>query len=200
MDATSEALMRSSIHDMANVLSGIQGILELSDPSAPLSIRDRARLEAILKEGLGTLERTRHLAMETLPEALIESGPDWRKHLEARLHPLSVMFRCAIDISFEGNPSEDQWPGDLLRGYVLALTRQILPYVQGGSLRMLCGADAQQLRIRWQPVFSIPEGLRKEAGTRPQDIASRWALRAGEALGARLTCEEDALQASIPRT
>jgi len=184
---------------MANTLSGIRGILELSEPSAPLSPRDRARLEAILLEGIGTLERARHLAMESLPQATIEPGTDWRRHLKAMLEPLSVIFRCNIEVGFEGSPGADQWPGDLARGYALALTRQILPYVQGGSMSILCSADGDHLKIRWQPVSNIPEGLQKGDDTRSRDIAARWATRTGDALGARLVGEAEALVALIPR-
>ena len=200
MDPTSEALMRSSIHDMANTLSGIRGILELSDPLAPLSPRDRARLEAILAEGIVTLERARHLAMESLPQAMTEPGPDWRRHLEVLLEPLSVIFRCRIEICFEGSQADDRWPGDLARGYALALTRQILPYVQGGSMRILCHANAQHLLIRWQPVSHIPEGLQTRDDQRSRDISALWATRTGKALGACVTCEDGALLVSIPRT
>ena len=43
--------MRSSIHDLANTLSGIRGILELSDVQKPLSPRDRARLAVAELDG-----------------------------------------------------------------------------------------------------------------------------------------------------
>jgi len=82
MDPASEALMRSSLHDLANAMSGIRGILDLSDPLRPLSPRDRERLDAIIGEGMATLERSRYLAMASLPDALLESGTDWRPLLK----------------------------------------------------------------------------------------------------------------------
>ena len=198
MDPISEALMRSCIHDMANTLSGIQGILELSDPSEPFSTRNWARLEAILLEGNSTLERARHLAMETLPQASPETGAQWRRHLESLLRPLSVIFRCTLEITFEGSDAHDRWPGDLARGFVLSWTRQILPYVHGGTLKLTCRADAQGLQIRWLPVSNLPGGWQKTPDLRAMDIAARWAQRTGEALGARLSSEGEALLASIP--
>ena len=199
MDQASESLMRSSIHDLVNVLSGIRGILELSDPARPLSPRDRARLEAILSDGLNILERSRFLAMGTLPDAVPESGSDWRRRLLEDLEPLSVVFRCRFEIAYEGLPDHDRWPGELLRGYVLALSRQILPYVQGSSLALLCSADAKEWRILWRPAPNLPESLRSDMEGRPRDISARWALRVGSSLGLALTAEGGTLLARIPR-
>jgi len=199
LDPDSEALMRSCIHDMANTLSGIRGILELTDPQAPLSTRDRARLEAILTEGTRTLERSRHLAMGDTPQSLPEPGVDWRRHLEAMLHPLSIIHRCTLHLHFEGDAAWDQWPGDLARGYILALTRQVLPYVQGGSLGLSFAADEDHWKVRWQPLIDLPDSLGHRDGSHTRDIAARWALHAGEILGASLSRAEQALLASIPR-
>ena len=199
MDHTSEALMRSSIHDLANLLSGIRGILELSDPGRPLSSRDRARLDAILTDGMTTLERSRYLATGSLPDANLEAGSDWRGKLTAELKPLAVVFRCEFEIAYEGEAIHDRWPGALLRGYVLALSRQILPYVQGTKVGILCGADQKEWRLRWNPASNIPESLRPELEARPRDISARWALRVGDSLGASLATEAGMLLARIPR-
>ena len=191
--------MRSAIHDLANLFSGIQGILELSDPERPLSQRDRSRLDAILSDGITTLERARYLAMGTLPDAILESGPDWRRKLLAELGPLSVVFRCEFEVAYEGEIAQDRWPGDLLRGYILALCRQILPYVQGPQVGILCCADHKEWRLRWHPASTIPESLQPELEARPRDISARWALRVGGSLGATLATEGGALVARIPR-
>ena len=55
MEPASEALMRSALHDLANVLCGIRGILELSDPQQPLSPRDQSRLDAVIADGMVAL-------------------------------------------------------------------------------------------------------------------------------------------------
>lgn len=199
VDHASEALMRSAIHDLANSLSGIRGILELSDPGRPLSPRDRTRLDAILTEGMTTLERSRFLAMGTLPDAILEPGPDWRRELQEQFQPLSVIFRCKFEVGYEGEATYDRWPGDLLRGYVLALSRQILPYVQGSVLGILCGADHREWRLRWNPASNVPESLRPEMEARPRDISARWALRVGSSLGVCLSTEDGSLLARIPR-
>jgi hypothetical protein len=191
--------MRSSIHDLANILSGIQGILELSDPDRPLTPRDRARLDAILTDGMATLERSRYLAMGTLPESAIESGADWRRQLKDQLQPLSVVFRSRIDVNYEGDPAQDRWPGELLRGYIAAVSRQILPYVQSAALVIFCEADAKEWRLRWTPASNLPESLQPEATNRPRDISARWALRTGAALGITLVAQDECLLARIPR-
>ena len=104
MDQASEGLMRSALHDLANALSGLQGILELSDPMRPLTPRERGRMEAILAEGMTTLDRARHLAMGSLPEAALEAGEAWRLSLAEDLEPLATIFRCPFDITYTGDP------------------------------------------------------------------------------------------------
>ena len=199
MDHESEVLIRAALHDLANTLSGVRGILELSDVDRPLSPRDRMRLDAVLTEGTLTLERARHLAMGTLPDAMVESGPEWRRMLLEELQPMAGLFRCQFEVGYEGDPALDRWPGDLLRGYALALTRQVLPYVQTGLMGILCSADGHEWRLRWSPAGSIPESLRPELEARPRDIAARWALRVGGSLGVTLRCEDGTLLARIPK-
>ena len=200
MDQASESLMRSAIHDLANLFSGVRGILELSDPERPLSQRDRSRLDAILTDGMTILERTRHLAMETLPDASLEAGSGWRRRLSEGLEPLAVVFRCKFEVTYEGEAVCDRWPGDLLRGYVLAVSRQVLPYVQGSGVTIQCGADDKEWWVRWNPGPTIPESLRPAAGERPRDISTRWALQTGGSLGAILAVEQGTLLARIPRS
>lgn len=199
MDAASEALMRSALHDLANVLSGIRGILELSDPHQPLSTRDQSRLDAIISDGMVALERSRHLAMGTLPESMAESGADWRHQLSEQLGPLGILFRRQFSVHHSGEPGDDRWPGELLRSYALALTRQVLPYVQADALEIQCQADAKEWRLLWPHATVIPESLRPDMETRPRDISARWTIRAGAALRAELSVDNRGLLARIPR-
>ncbi len=199
MDPSSEALMRSSLHDLANVLSGIRGILELSDPHQPLSPRDQARLEAVICDGMIALERSRHLAMGTLPESMVESGLDWRHQLAEQLKPLGILFRRRFEIRATGEPGDDRWQGELLRSYALALTRQVLPYTQAECLEIQASADGKEWRLRWPQSAVIPESLRPEMETRPRDISARWAQRVGVALNAILSVDQDGLLVRIPK-
>lgn len=199
MDHASEALIRSVIHDMANALSGVRGILELSPTDRPLSPRDRDRLEAVLAEGVTTLERGRHLAMGTLPDAVAEPGALWRRSLLERLHPLGTLFRCRFEVGYEGDPLHDTWPGELLKGYVHAFARHTLPYVQDGVLGILFGADEREWRVRWSPAANPPEAFVADHDARARDVASRWVLRVGGSLGATLGSEGGATLVRIPR-
>ena len=202
MDPASEMLMRSTLHDLANTLSGIQGILELNDPSQPLTPRNRARLGAILTEGLATLDRARHLAMETLPDANLEDGPSWRARLEHALRPLSLLFRCEFGLEYQGPQDLDRWPGELMLTFTLTLTRQMLPYIQDNHLEMVFDASETEWRIGWSPVAFMPEGLVDPRPERPLDVAAHLATRIGQALSSNLTFDPDKMSvtARIPRT
>jgi len=199
MDPASEALMRSALHDLANVLCGIRGILELSDPQQPLSPRDQSRLDAVILDGMMALDRSRHLAMGTLPESMVESGLDWRHQLTEQLKPLGTLFRRQFQVLYVGEPANDRWPGELLRSYALALTRQVLPYTQSEPLEIHSSSDSREWRLRWLHATVIPESLNPEMETRPRDISARWALCVGAALNATLSADKDGLLARIPR-
>jgi hypothetical protein len=199
MDKQSELLIRSALHDMANVLAGVQGILELSDPGRPLGTRDRDRLEAVVEEGMATLARARHLALGTLPEALIQDGTDWRAQLADELRPMSILFRCQFEFISVPGAGPDRWPGTLFRSYVRAAARQMLPYVQGSVLTLRCEAAADAWRVRLRPVSLLPEGLVAVPEDRPGDISGRWALYTGAALGLEASWAEDILTLTVPR-
>ncbi len=191
--------MRSTLHDMANVLAGVKGLLDLNLPGQPFNLRDRQRLEAVIEEGIATLDRCRHLAMATLPEGPLEPGNLWRDQLLEELEPMGTLFRSRFELGFEGAAEWDQWPGPLLRGYVRAVTRQVLPYARGGTMTIQCGSAPDGWLLRWTPATALPEGLTAGSEDRPTDICSRWAVRLGSALGAALACEAGSLCARIPR-
>lgn len=199
MHNPSELLIRSAVHDLANVLAGVRGIIDLSSPDRPLSPRDRDRLEAVLDEGMATLDRTRRLATGALPDAALMPGVEWRGQLLEQLHPMGVIFRCRFEVLCDGDPQWDRWPGELLQGYVRAVTRQVLPHVQDGVLTLHCACDGQAWLVRWRTASSIPDNLLPASDGSPQDIGSRWAAKVGGSLGIALSCEDGALAARIPR-
>jgi hypothetical protein len=199
MDKYSELLMRSTLHDMANVLAGVKGILELNQPGQPINLRDKQRLEAVLEEGIATLDRCRHLAMETLPDRLLEPGAAWRGQLLEELEPMGTLFRSRFELDYDGAGVWDQWPGRLLRGYVRAVTRQVMPYAKGGTMIINCSADPGEWRLQWTPVPALPDSLGPGPDDRALDICGRWAVRAGSALGVSLSCEDGSLLAHLPR-
>ncbi|NTV73023.1 MAG: hypothetical protein HGA66_02315 [Holophaga sp.] len=199
MEKQAELLIRAALHDMANVLAGIQGILELTDPERPLGIRDKDRLDAVVEEGMATLVRARHLAMGTLPEAALQEGPDWRSQLLDELKPMSLLFKCEFVLTFEDRGGPDQWAGPLLRSYVRAAARQALPYVRGHVLELRCVSEPARWCIRMDPVSLLPEGLAGLSPDRPGDISARWALALGHALGITLSCDDGGLLLQAPR-
>jgi len=199
MDKPAEFLIRSALHDLANVLAGIRGILDLGSADEPMGTRDRDRLEAVLDEGLATLERTRFLAMGQCPATGLEPGDTWRAHLREELQPLAVIFRTTFELTPEGEPGTDQWPGPALRSFVRAATRQVLPYVRTGRLSIRFEAREAAWTVRWDGVNAIPENLLPIPDDRPKDIASRWAAELARALDITFTLADGALAARVPR-
>ena len=199
VDKQSELLIRSVLHDMANLLAGVQGILDMADPGRPLSQRDRDRLGAVLDEGRTTLSRTRHLARATLPDPLLQEGVDWRAELLDELRPLGILFRCQFEIVHGGGTGPDLWP-TLLRSYVRAAVRHALPYAQGHRLELLCATGPGAWTLRLRPVSILPEGLLALPRDTPGDICTRWAHTLGTHLGIALSCDDDALTLRMPRT
>jgi len=199
MEKFSKLLMRSTLHDLANILAGVKGILDLNPPGEPISPRDRQRLDAVLEEGISTLERCRHLTMATLPDSALEPGTDWREQLLEELEPLGTLFRSQFALVFEGAPEWDQWAGRLHRSYVRAVTRQVMPFAKGAVMTIRCGADPDGWRVQWSPAPALPENLVPGADEGQMDICGRWAVRAGSALASSLSCEGGSLVARIPR-
>jgi hypothetical protein len=199
MEKSSEILIRSTLHDLANVLAGIRGILDLTPPGQPLAPRDRDRMGAVIDEGVATLDRSRHLALDTQFPAAPETWEAWRNALLEDLEPLAILFRCRFQLELEGPGAEDAWPGKLLRSYARAVTRQVVPYAKAGVLTIACAAVPEGWRLRWAPVPALPENLAAGDQERPMDIAAHWAVRTGVKLGVRLSWAEGALQARIPR-
>jgi hypothetical protein len=198
MEKSAESLFRATLHDLANVLGGVRGIMELNPPGQPVTARDHDRLVSVVEEGIATLERCRHLVLATLPEAGLEAGAAWRQALAAELVPLWTLFRCRFDLAYHGDPRWDRWPGPLLRGYVRAVARQVLPIARPAAMAVTGGADADGWWLRWDPVPILPESLAPDPGDRSMDVSARWAARVGTFLGASLTLEGGALVVRLP--
>lgn len=202
MDSTVEAVVRAALHDLSNTFAGIQGVLDLSDPAQPLPTRQRQRLDGLLADGFTLLQRTRHLTLGTRPESMVESGTAWRGAIEVQAQPLAAAFHCEIQISYQGDPVHDRWPGELARSWVLAVTRQVLPYFRATperkGLLIDTEADAQEWRLVWHPAKGLPECL-KPSEEHPRDISACWAKEIGRSLGAEMSFHHDRIVARIPR-
>ena len=190
MEPAAELLIRSALHDMGNVLSGVRGILDLADPLKPLNDRDRCRLEAVLREGMTLLERTRNLTMGTGPQGMVESPEAWRSALVQQLEPLSTLFRASIEVTCD-LPAGFPLPGPALRDLVHGMARLLLPYAGEGGLRVVCRLEGRSWRLDFTPCEAIPDCLLSAAGRK--DIVTRWVLFLLERLEARLGHAGDSL-------
>lgn len=193
MEHAAEELIRAALHDLANTLSGIQGILDLADPARPLSTRDRDRLGAVLSEGQTTLARARSLAMAQLPAAGRERGDDWAAQLQAQLAPLCLLFRSRVDLAC----TAPELPGPRLRALVHALARLLLPYAAETGLRVVAAAEGERWTLTFSPAAVLPEALDPAASV-PRDIASRWALALAEGLQAQVSHGDGRLRLQGP--
>ncbi len=201
MEKESELLMRAALHDLANVLAGVQGVADLTPEGAPLSPRNRARLEAVLAEGQALLGRARHLAMGTLPEGAAEPGEDWRARLAGELRPMALLYRAPVEVEALPGPGPDTWPGDLLRSFARSAARQLLPYAREG-LRIQTRAAEGAWELRFTPAPTLPEALQPAGEVRagqPLDINARWTQRVAGALGLTLVHDGEGLTCRIPR-
>jgi hypothetical protein len=195
MEPAAELLIRSALHDMGNILSGIRGILDLSDPSKPLNDRDRRRLEAVLQEGMSLVDRTRHLSLGTGPQGLAESPEAWRTALLEQLEPLSTLFRAPIEVRWELPPAF-ALPGPALRELVHGMARLLLPYAGEAGLRVTCRQDSGTWRLDFEPAEAVPDCLLPTSASGRKDIATRWVLFLLEALHLKLVHEGETLTAS----
>jgi hypothetical protein len=196
MEAAAEELIRSALHDMANSLSGIRGILDLSDPSQPLSHRDRDRLDAVLREGMSLVQRTRNLALGICPEGTVESPEVWRGALLEQLQPLATLFRAPLDIQCDA-PATQGVPGPALREFVHGMARLLLPYAGESGIRVRCRPESGAWRLDFRPAEAIPECLLPGASSR-RDVAARWVGFLIDALKITLTHEGETLTARLP--
>lgn len=199
MDPSSESLARAILHDLSNTLSGVQGMLDLA---RGLGDEERSRLDALVAEGYMTLDRARHLVVGTRPESLLERGDAWRLALEAQVRTHAVAFRCPVRVAFEGEADRDQWPGELLRGWAVAVTRQVLPYFAGPrdqGLTLRSAVDAGGWHLGWGPLNHVPAVLDLSTADAPRDIAGRWVRDLAPGLGVTFRPEGDWLWAHLPR-
>jgi hypothetical protein len=195
---TPDRLWRTTLHDFNNLLAGIQGVLDLSDPLQPLSPRNRLRLEASLEEGRNLVAMARTLALKRLPDAGSLAWSEWREGLLQRLEPLSVLFNCPMEV-VNAAASGPAWPAPLLQDWAAAFSRQLLPWIAPGTLRIEAEASGSHWVLRWPGAPPIPPGLRPDP---PEDAAlnltSLWLRATANRLQVRLEEEGGALIARMP--
>jgi hypothetical protein len=173
----SEDLWRAALHDFNNLLAGLQGVLDLSDPGLPFDARNRVRLETILEDGKTLITMARALALDRHPDVGMASWPEWKAGLEERLGPMAALFRCPIEL-VQAAGDEASWPAPLLQDWAAAFTRQILPWVAPGPLLVEATASPEAWTLTWVGDAPIPTALLPEPpADAPKNLPSFW-LRA----------------------
>jgi hypothetical protein len=197
---TSEELWRATLHDLNNLLAGLQGALDLSDPRLPLDARNRMRLESTIEDGKTLISMARALALGRHPDPGLASWSEWRAELDERLKPIATLFRCPIDLVDVGADGSS-WPTPLLQDWAVAFTRQVLPWVAPGPLRLEATASPEAWILRWAGDAPIPAALRPVVPADAQkNLASLWLRAEGERLGVSITETPGGLVARMERT
>ena len=196
----SESLWRATLHDFSNLLAGLQGVLDLSDPRLPLDARSRARLECTLEDGKVLVAMARAMALSrTFAEGML-SWPEWRLGLEERLQPMAMLYKCPIEIVDNG-ASEGPWPAPLLQDWVAAFTRQILPWVAPGPLRLEARIQEDVWTLTWPGDAPFPAALQPELPPdTPMNLPSLWLREMTPRLAIIAAQTDLGLVARIPRS
>jgi hypothetical protein len=196
----SEDLWRAALHDFNNLLAGLQGVLDLSDPRLPLDARNRTRLESTLEDGKTLITMARALALGRYPDPGLASWPEWKGGLDERLKPMAELFRCPINVVDRGADGSP-WPAPLLQDWAAAFTRQILPWAAPGPLRLEATASAEAWTLTWVGDAPIPAALRPDApADTHKNLPSYWLRATGERLGVSILESAGGLVARVERT
>lgn len=187
---TSEELWRAALHDFNNLLAGLQGVLDLSDPQQPLNARNRLRLESSIEDGKILIGMARALALGRLPDAGLAPWAEWKAGLQERLEPMAGLFQCPIEL-VDAGASGHPWPAPLWQDWAAAFTRQLLPWAAPGPLRMEAMASPEGWSLTWVGDAPLPMALQKDPPPgAPKNLPSLWLRSTGEHLG--VTLEETA--------
>ena len=194
----SESLWRATLHDFSNLLAGLQGVLDLSDPRLPLDARSRARLECTLEDGKVLIGMARAMALSRPYAEGMLSWPEWRAGLEERLQPMSMLYKCPIEM---GDCEEvGPWPAPLLQDWAAAFTRQILPWAAPGPLRLEARSQGGAWTLTWPGDAPFPAALQPELPPdTPLNLPSLWLREMTPRLGIEVAQTELGLVARMPR-
>jgi hypothetical protein len=196
---SSEELWRAALHDFNNLLAGLQGVLDLSQPQFPFDERNRLRLATTLEDGKLLINMARALALGRHPDPGLASWGEWKAGLEARLLPMSELFRCPIQlvgVEADGMP----WPAPALQEWAATFTRQILPYVAPGPLCLEARVSAETWTLTWVGDAPLPLALRPDApADEPRNLALLWLLAVRERLDLSIEETGDGLVVRMAR-
>lgn len=195
----SEDLWRAALHDFNNLMAGLQGVLDLSDPALPFDSRNHGRLGTILDDGKSLIAMARALALGRLPEGGMASWKEWEGGLRERLDPLASLFGCPIDLADAGAAGAP-WPAPLLQDWAAVFTRQILPWAAPGPLRLEAEASPEAWVLRWITDAPLPPVLRPEPSPdTPRNLSSLWLRAMGLQMGITFEQTPGCLHARLDR-
>lgn len=195
---TPEELWRAALHDFNNLMAGLQGVVDLTDPARPMDPRNRMRMEAALEEGKTLIGMARALALGRLPDEGAASWPEWAAGLRERLAAMGDLFRCPIEV-VAVRAGAEPWPAPLLQEWTVAFTRQLLPWAAPGPLRLEAEADAAGWTLRWITDAPLPPGLRPDPPPdAPRNLYTFWLRSMAAHMGLDLRTRPGALEAYLP--
>jgi hypothetical protein len=195
----SEDLWRAVLHDFNNLVTGLQGVIDLGDPDLPFDPHNHARLETILADGKTLIAMARAMALGRLPLSEPVSWADWEAGVRARLDATGSLFRCPVEL-VDAGAGQSPWSAPLLQDWVVTFTRQILPWAAPGPLRLEAEADPEAWVLRWITDAPLPAALEAEpASDAPRNLAGLWLHGMGIHLGLTLETSHGFIQARIPR-
>lgn len=170
----SEDLWRAALHDFNNLLTGLQGVVDLGDPSPAPDPQHHARMETLLEDGRTLIAMARALALGRLPYSEPIPWTDWEAGLRARLDAAGALFRCPVEL-VDAGAGQVPWPAPLFQDWIVAFTRQVLPWAAPGPLRIEAEAESGALLVRWHTDASLPSALEAEApADAPRSLAGHW--------------------------
>jgi hypothetical protein len=195
---TSEELWRATLHDFNNLLAGLQGVLDLTDPRMPFDGRNRLRLESSIEDGKTLIAMARALALGRFPDDGLASWAEWEAGLNERMEPVSVLFRCPIELVDAG--AAGPWPAPLLQDWAVAFTRQILPWAAPGPLRLEAKATPEAWVLTWLGDAPLPAALRPDPPSdAPKNLPSFWLAAMTQRLGIQVEETQGGLVARMVR-
>lgn len=196
----SEDLWRATLHDFNNLLAGLQGVLELSDPRVPMDPRNRVRMEASIEDGKTLIIMARALALGRHPDSGYILWPEWKRGLEDKLQPVSQLFRCPIEVAAGSGVEEERWPAPGLQDWVVAFTRQVLPWIAPDPLKVVAEVSPSGWVVTWLGDAPMPAVLLPDPPPdAPRSISSYWLLMASERLGVTIEKTAAGLVARMER-
>jgi hypothetical protein len=180
-------------------VTGLQGVIDLGDPGLPFDPHNHARLETILEDGKTLIAMARAMALGRLPLSEPVAWMDWEAGVRARLDATGSLFHCPVELVDTGAGGAP-WSAPLLQDWVVAFTRQILPWAAPGPLRLEAEADSDAWVLRWITDAPLPAALEAEpALDAPRNLAGLWLRGMASHLELTLETSPSYIQARVPR-